>query len=133
MKCPEEEKTELAAYMLQGPAEIWWASLLRTAFADYEEIIWDMFLEAFQEKYFSMHIRDAKESEFLTLEQGLRTVADYEAMFSELGHYAPHIYADERRRTRKFVQGLKGPIRRYVTVQDPSTFATALRLAHLVE
>ena len=124
---------ELAAYMLQGPAEIWWGSLLRTAFADYEEITWDMFLEAFQEKYFSMHIRDAKESEFLSLEQGLRTVADYKAKFSELGRYAPHIYADERRRTRKFVQGLKGPIRRHVAVQDPFTFATTLRLAHLAE
>ena len=60
-------------------------------------------------------------------------MADYEAKFFELGRYAPHIYADERRRTRKFVQGLKGLIRRYVTVQDPSTFATALHLAHLAE
>ena len=133
MKCPKEEKTELAAYMLQGPAEIWWASLLRTAFVDYEEVTWDMFLEAFQEKFFPMHIRDAKESEFLALEQGIRTVADYEAKFSELGRYAPHIFTDERRRTRKFVEGLKGPIRRYVAVQDPSTFATAIRLAHLAE
>ena len=33
MKCPEEEKTELAVYMLQGPAEIWLGSLLRSAFA----------------------------------------------------------------------------------------------------
>ena len=80
-----------------------------------------------------MHIRDAKESEFLSLEQGMRTVADYEAKFSELGRYAPHIFTDERRRTHKFVQGLKGPIRRYVAVQDPSTFSTALRLAHLAE
>ena len=119
--------------MLQGPAEIWWGSLRRTIFADYEEIPWDMFLEAFQEKFFPMHIRDAKESEFLSLEQGLRTVADCEVKFSELGRYAPHIFSDERRRTREFVQGLKGPIRRYVAVQDLSTFSTALRLAHLVE
>jgi hypothetical protein len=133
MKCPDEERTELAAYMLQGPAEIWWASLRRTTYADYEEISWDMFLDAFQEKYFPMHIRDAKESEFLHLEQGSRTVADYEAKFAELGRYAPHICVNERRRTRKFVEGLRGPIRRYVAVQDPSTFATALRLAHLAE
>ena len=47
MKCPEEEKTELAVYMLQGPAEIWWGSMLRTAFADYGEISWETFLDAF--------------------------------------------------------------------------------------
>ena len=133
MKCPEEEKTELAVYMLQGPAEIWWGSLLRSTFAKHEEITWDMFLEAFQEKYFPMHIREAKESEFLQLEQGQRTVADYEAKFSELGRYAPHVCSNERWRIRKFVDGLKGPIRRHVAVHDPSTFSVALRLAHLAE
>ena len=92
-----------------------------------------MFLEAFQEKYFPRHVRESKEREFLSLDQGLLTVADYEAKFLELERYAPHICADERRRIGKFVDGLRGPIRRYVTVQDPSTFAAALRLAHLAE
>jgi hypothetical protein len=133
MKCPEEEKARLAAYMLQGPAAIWWESLKRTILADYGEIDWETFLDAFQEKYFPMHVRDAKESEFLALEQGQRSVADYEAKFSELGRYAPQVWVDERRRTRKFVKGLRGPIRRYVAIQDPSSFATALRLAHLAE
>ena len=133
MKCPDEEKTELATYMLQGPAAIWWASLKQSALADYDEVDWETFLELFQEKYFPMHVRDAKESEFLTLEQGTRTVADYEAKFSQLGHYAPHIWVDERRKTQKFVKGLRGPVRRYVATQDPSNFATALRLAHLAE
>ena len=123
----------MAAYMLQGPAAIWWESLKRSTFADYEDVDWAMFLEAFQEKYFPQHVRDAKEAKFLTLEQGQRSVADYEAKFSELGRYAPQIWTDERRRTRKFVKGLRGPVRRYVATQDPSTFATALRLAHLAE
>ena len=70
MRCPEEEKTRLAAYMLQGPAAIWWESLKRTTFAGYDDVDWAMFLDVFQEKYFPQHVRDAKEAEFLTLEQG---------------------------------------------------------------
>ena len=131
--CPDGEKTKLAAYMLQGQAEIWWASLSRTTFVDRVDIAWKEFLDAFQDKYFPMHIRDAKEREFMNLEQETRTVMDYEAKFSELGRYAPHIYCDERRRMMKFVDGLKGPIRRYVAIQDPTNFATALRIAHLAE
>jgi hypothetical protein len=61
------------------------------------------------------------------------TVAAYEAKFSQLGRYAPHIYNDERCRVKKFVDGLKSQIRRYVATQDPTAFATALRLAHLSE
>ena len=61
MDCPDGEKTKLAAYMLQGQAEIWWASLSRTTFVDRVDIAWKEFLDAFQDKYFPMHIRDAKE------------------------------------------------------------------------
>jgi hypothetical protein len=133
MECPDREKTRLAAYMLQGQAEIWWRSLLRTTFEGYVNISWKEFLDAFQDKYFPMHIRDAKEIEFMELKQDSRTVMDYEDKFSALGRYAPHIYGDERRRVMKFIRGLRGSIRRYVVVQDPTTFATALRLAHLAE
>ena len=133
MKCPDKEKTNLAVYMLHGQAEIWWASLKRTIFADNEEITWKEFLDVFQDKYFPMHIRDAKEMEFMNLEQDTKTVMDYEAKFSELGRYAPHIYCDERRRIMKFINGLRGSIRRYVAIQDPTTFTTTLRLAHLAE
>ena len=134
MKCPEEDKVNLATYMLQDRADVWWKAALRTTFVGREsEVSWKEFLNLFEEKYFPEHIRDAKEREFLSLVQGNLSVGEYEAKFSELGKYAPHIYNDEHRRIRKFVDGLKSSIRRFVAIQDPSTFALALRSAHLVE
>ncbi|MQL91262.1 hypothetical protein Taro_023872 [Colocasia esculenta] len=42
---------------------------------------------------------------------GSMTVLEYDARFAELSKYAPHIVADERRKTMKFVMGLKPSLR----------------------
>ena len=51
------------------------------------------------------------EQELLTLTQGSKTVLEYEARFVELPKYAPHIVADEKRKVKKFVKGLRPSIR----------------------
>ena len=60
-------------------------------------------------------------------------MADYEARFSTLGRYAPHIFDDPRRKLRKFIDGLKDNIRKHVAICDPDSFTHALRIAHLAE
>jgi Retrotransposon gag protein len=134
MRCPEEEKVNLAAYVLQDHADVWWKAKMRTTFVGYDDYVpWEEFLEAFRANYFPEHVRDAKEQEFLSLVQGNMTVAEYEAKFSALGQYASHIFDDPRRKVKKFVGGLRSSVRRYVATQDPGTYTTALRLAHLAE
>ena len=60
-------------------------------------------------------------------------MVDYEARFSTLGRYAPHIFNDPRRKLRKFIDGLRGNIQKYVAICDPDSFTRALRIAHLAK
>ena len=60
-------------------------------------------------------------------------MASYEAKFSEVGKYAPHIYDNPKRKLKKFIDGLRPSIRRAVATHDPETFAKALRVAHIAE
>jgi len=57
------------------------------------------------------------------------TVLEYEARFSELSKYAPHIVADERRKTKKFVMGLKPSLRTRLVAFDHRTLDEALSAA----
>ena len=58
MRCLEEEKVNLAAYMLQGRADCWWQALQHTTFANQEgPIPWEEFLEIFRAKYFPDHVQ----------------------------------------------------------------------------
>ena len=56
---------------------------------------WEDFVRLFKAKYIPEHVQDKMEQEFLSLTQGSMTVLEYEARFTELARYAPHIVAYE--------------------------------------
>ncbi|MQL99511.1 hypothetical protein Taro_032236 [Colocasia esculenta] len=114
----------------QERADVWWSSLLRTRFEDGAvDVPWDAFVRLFRAKFILEHIQDKMEQEFLSLTQGSMTVLEYEARFSELSKYAPHIVEDERRKTKKFVMGLKPSLRTRLVAFDHRTLDEALSAA----
>ncbi|MQM22703.1 hypothetical protein Taro_055758 [Colocasia esculenta] len=114
----------------QERADVWWASLLRTRFEDGAvNVAWDEFVRLFLAKFVPEHMQDRIEQEFLSLTQGSMTVLEYEARFSKLSKYAPHIVADERRKIKKFVMGLKPSLRTRLVAFDHRTLDEALSAA----
>ncbi|MQM01032.1 hypothetical protein Taro_033780 [Colocasia esculenta] len=114
----------------QERADVWWSSLLCTRFEDGAvDVAWDAFVRLFRAKFVPEHIQDKMEQEFLSLTQGSMTVLEYEARFSKLSKYAPHIVEDERRKTKKFVMGLKPSLRTRLVVFDHRTLDEALSAA----
>ncbi|KAA0035438.1 pol protein [Cucumis melo var. makuwa] len=66
------------------------------------------FEENFYAKFFFTSLRDAKQREFLNLQQGNMTVEQYNAEFDMLSHFALEIVMNEAFRADKFVRGLSG-------------------------
>ncbi|MQL76062.1 hypothetical protein Taro_008439 [Colocasia esculenta] len=130
IRCADEDKVTLATYMLQERADVWWASLLCTRFEDGAvDVAWDEFVRLFRAKFVPEHIQDRMEQEFLSLTQDSRIVVEYEARLAELSKYAPHIVADERRKAKKFVMGLKPSLRTRLVAFDHRTLDEALSAA----
>ena len=81
IQCSDEEKVNLASYMLQDRADEWWQTARRNAFEGKAIITWDEFLEKFREKFFSDFARDQMELEFLQLHQGILSTEQYDVKF----------------------------------------------------
>ncbi|MQM21940.1 hypothetical protein Taro_054987 [Colocasia esculenta] len=134
IRCAEEERVTLATYMLQERADVWWSSVLRTQFGDGDmKVAWAEFVRLFRVKYIPEHIQDRMEQEFLTLTQGSMSVLEYEAIFAELSKYAPHIVADERRKVKKFIMGLKPSLRTRLVALGHRSMEEALSAACMQE
>ncbi|MQL98872.1 hypothetical protein Taro_031587 [Colocasia esculenta] len=130
IRCAEDDKVTLATYMLQERADVWWCLLLRTRFEDGAvEIAWDEFVRLFRAKFVPEHIQDKMEQEFLSLTQSSMTVLEYEAKFAELSKDAPHIVADEHRKAKKFVMGLRPSLRKRLVAFYHRTLEQALSAA----
>ncbi|XP_028070012.1 uncharacterized protein LOC114272483 [Camellia sinensis] len=93
----------------------------------------ERFKNAFNEKYFPRSVRLQKHREFSKLEQGNKTVAEYEAKFTKLSKFAPVFEADEDSRARKLKGGLRTNIMQQVVPFELPTFRAVLNKALLVE
>ena len=58
-------------------------------------------------KYFPETARHAKAQEFLELKQGVMTVMDYVARFTELARFADYYVATDMAKVRRFENGMK--------------------------
>ena len=58
-------------------------------------------------KYFLDTARHEKDQEFLELKQGMMTVMDYAARFTELARFADDYVATDMAKVRRFENGLK--------------------------
>ena len=81
LPCMDEQKVAFATFTFLGEAYEWWLLTLEKK----PNMTWQRFLEVFNEKYFPNSLREQKAAEFLTLEQGNMTMAEYEAKFTSLG------------------------------------------------
>ena len=88
MECPEDKKVTYATFMLKEEAHHWWTNNRRLVEVAGVAVCWDDFKAIFLEKYFPADVRNRKEAEFLMLQQGDMTVAEYAAKFEELSQYS---------------------------------------------
>ncbi|XP_028109546.1 uncharacterized protein LOC114308203 [Camellia sinensis] len=127
--CAEAQKVQLAAFTLEDEARRWWM-LTRTT---HPGLAWDRFLELFYDKYFSQSVRDKKVTEFETLRQGNKTVAEYEAQFAELARFAPHMVDTDYKKARKFEERLQSAILDKVNMLKLPTYVDVLERAVIAE
>ena len=88
-------------------------------------------------KYFPETARHAKAQEFLELKQGVTTVMDYVARFTQLARFADNYVATDLAKLRRFENGLKLSIQARIVglrLQDmDSMVGTSLTIGREIE
>ncbi|XP_073222549.1 uncharacterized protein [Cicer arietinum] len=98
-------------------------------------ITWAIFKDMFLIKYFPEDICNRKEMEFVKLEQGNMSVAEYAAKFEELSKYYP-LYvgeAGEKSKCIKFEMGLRPEIKKQVGMQEIRDFPTLVNKSRIYD
>ena len=129
----ERQQVKYATFLFEDAACYWWRIIEREWNEEGIDWTWEAFKAEFLQKFIPQVLRDAREREFMNLIQGAMTVMDYEAKYNRLIQYAPHIITDERRRTRKFIEGLKPELRRALVSCDLPNYNRAVEKAMGIE
>ncbi|XP_074382740.1 uncharacterized protein LOC141724478 isoform X4 [Apium graveolens] len=131
VKVKEEQKVEFASYYLKNEATYWWKMV--KILEGTNVITWERFKELFLEKYFPQFVQDQMELKFLELKQGNMSVTDYENKFEELSRYVPSYVDTDRKKAKRFQQGLKPWIRGKVAIFELETYARVVQKAMIAE
>ncbi|XP_073019601.1 uncharacterized protein [Primulina eburnea] len=129
----EEQKVNFSTYLFEEAAHNWWRTVEHKWTKNHIPKTWENFLQEFEGKYITQVILNTREREFMDLVQGDMTVAQYEAEFHRLIHYAPHYMEDEVRKMKKIVQGLKLDIRWATLSTEVTSYVSAVNQALRVE
>ena len=71
-------------------------------------ITWEVFLQQFMAKHYPFSFRDRMNDTLSHIQQGSKTVDEYEREFSNIVRFVPNVASDECEKARKFFRGLKG-------------------------
>lgn len=105
IRCPDAEKTNLAAEQLQGAAGVWWDNFLAMQPVG-RAVTWTQFRDAFRAAHMPKGIMELKQHEFLSLTQGNKTVMEYLREFNHLACYAPDNVNTDTHKQNRFMNGL---------------------------
>ncbi|XP_058756739.1 uncharacterized protein LOC131629951 isoform X2 [Vicia villosa] len=113
VQCTDEQKVKFAAFMLKGAADYWWEWEEASMIAKGKAIDWECFQEVFLDWYFPKFLRARKEQEFIEIQQGDMSVAEYVAEFEELARFASRSFyaSNEEWKIKIFEKGLRSDIR----------------------
>ncbi|GAU44259.1 hypothetical protein TSUD_400050 [Trifolium subterraneum] len=135
MECANENKLALGTYVLREYANQWWKNA-KLRLGDRGVVItWEMFKREFFDKYFPADVKNKKVVEFMKLEQGNMSVAEYAAKFESLCAFSPHYNTPEAENNKcvKFESGLRPDIKHIIGFAEIRNFTTLVAKARICD
>ncbi|GAU28867.1 hypothetical protein TSUD_293190 [Trifolium subterraneum] len=135
MECANENKLALGTYMLREEANQWWKNAKLRIGNGGVAITWEMFKREFFNKYFPADVKNKKVVEFMKLEQGDMSVAEYAAKFESLCAFSPHYNTPEVENDKcvKFESGLRPDIKHIIGFAEIRNFTTLVAKARICD
>ncbi|CAA0806344.1 Unknown protein, partial [Striga hermonthica] len=133
MDCPDRYRVVCAQLQLTGDASLWWNAYWSMRPGEKAGCTWDMLKELVREKYYPSYYGAEMERQFLALQQGTRTVDEYEREFTRLAAFVPDLVRTEAQRAQRFIDGLYPAVRHNIVGHRTQTYARAVSIAQEVD
>lgn len=98
-----------------------------------ELVTWDAFKRAFQGKYIGASYIEARQCEYMKLEQGDRSVVKYEGELLRLSRYVQALVATEYDKCVRFKEGLRYELRVLIASERERVFVVLVDKVKFIE
>ncbi|XP_075489565.1 uncharacterized protein LOC142528405 [Primulina tabacum] len=131
MELQDAYRVRCATFLLTRDARLWWESA--SVSVNLQTLTWEGYKEVFYSKYFTEELCSCLTKDFMTLQQGERSVAEFVRKFERGCHFMPIIANDSREKLRCFIDGLRPILHRGIRVAGPTTYIVVVSRALAAE
>ncbi|CAN6343017.1 unnamed protein product [Urochloa humidicola] len=128
-----EDKVFFIPHQLTSLADLWWDGVCEAWPPFRGAITWEVFLEQFRAKYYPETYKDRMSYALNHVQQGSKTVEEYEREFTNIVRFVPSVATNEREKARKFFRGLNARYREVMGRNPPTTYQAAVEEARGME
>ncbi|XP_019058222.1 PREDICTED: uncharacterized protein LOC109116731 [Tarenaya hassleriana] len=132
IQCPDLFRAHISIYHLDGEARHWWKGVAQPFGVNYQ-FTWGQFVHAFREKYYSPGVQEEMAMKLISLQQGNRSVKEYEREFNSLARYGGEMLQTETLRVKKFVRGLRPSLKAKVELLKINSMSEIVDMADRAE
>ncbi|XP_073277702.1 uncharacterized protein [Primulina huaijiensis] len=125
------DRVRCATYMLRDYAYLWWEGAAHGV--NLATLTWNQFKDIFYNKYFPADVRGRLTQEFMSLQQGDLSVAEFIRRFDRDCHFVPLIPRDATEKLRHFMDGLRPTIHWDVMLMRLATYDATTACAFQAE
>ncbi|CAN6381803.1 unnamed protein product [Urochloa humidicola] len=128
-----KDKVFFIPLQLTSLADLWWDGVRDAWPPSRGPITWEIFLEQFRAKYYPESFKDRMSDALNHIQQGSKTVDEYEREFTNIVRFVPSVARDEHEKARKFFRGLNAWYREVMGRNPPTTYLAAVEEARGME
>ena len=130
MELEDDLKLRVATRLIDESVATLWDNLkLRSN----TQVTWDMFVQEFNEQFYTRFHRNQKRKEFFRLKQFGKTIIKYETDLRELAEFVPELANSKEYMCFKFEEGLTLEIRAKMSISGSQSYKEVMQLALRVE
>ncbi|CAA0827382.1 Unknown protein, partial [Striga hermonthica] len=130
----EAHKMACAELQIEGAAGDWWEDYWRLRTEDERDAMrWAQFKTILEDKFYPRHFKQRMAREFAALQQGERSVDEYEREFARKSAFASHLVDTEEKKVAQFLDGLRSNIRLLITSNGFLDYAETVERAQQIE
>ena len=126
MELNDSLKLKVATRLMDKSAATWWDNLkIRISTL----ITWELFVQEFNDQFYTRFHRNQKRQEFFRLRQLGRMVVEYETKLKELAEFVLEVINSEDYLCSKFEEGLNLEVREKMSVSSNQSYKEVVQLA----
>ncbi|KAM0871413.1 hypothetical protein ACQ4PT_039410 [Festuca glaucescens] len=133
LELSSRKRVLFVAFQLKGLADKWWRGVRAAHVPVHGQPTWEFFVDKFTSRYYPESFKEEMFIALTQIEQGDKSVDEYEAEFSKMVLFVDRVNGNEAHKAQAFFRGLQSRYREVMGAKPQTSYSEVIEQARRME